>query len=369
MKQTLLNDFNITRVLVAPLDWGLGHATRCIPIVRALLYQGYEVVLAAEGKTAALLQKEFPQVSFVELKGYRIRYSQKDDFLMTLARQLPKVLQTMRQEHKWLMSLAVEEKIDLVISDNRYGLWHPHIPCIFMTHQLQVRTPYRFLNGWVRWIHYRFIEKFDACWVPDVKAWPGLAASLSHPRWLPNLPVSYIKLLSRFVPNHLPIKFTCCALLSGPEPQRTILESMLVEAFSEITDPILLIRGLPEGGPALDVPANVTVVDHYTNDLLGYAIQRSEYIVCRSGYTSVMELLSLRKKMILVPTPGQTEQEYLALQLMRQELALSFPQKGFCLTAALAAAKNHAFATVDLPVFEEKQLPDLIAQSLQKSLT
>ncbi|MCU0323584.1 MAG: hypothetical protein MUE72_14305 [Chitinophagaceae bacterium] len=192
-------NFNIKTVLVAPLDWGLGHATRCIPIIKALLAKDYKVIIAADGKPKTLLQQEFPELFFVQLKGYQIEYSKNKLFLpIKILSQVPKILQAIRYEHQWLKRAILDYNIDLVISDNRFGLNHSTIPCIFITHQLTIQTPFSWLTSWVQKINYNYINRFTTCWIPDVAGKNNMAGILSHPKKLPLIPVEYIGLLSRF---------------------------------------------------------------------------------------------------------------------------------------------------------------------------
>jgi UDP:flavonoid glycosyltransferase YjiC (YdhE family) len=191
--------FNIQKVLIAPLDWGLGHATRCIPIIKALVNNGYTVSIAAEGAQANLLQNEFPNLVILPLKGYRVRYSKSKWALpFRLLWQVPKLLQIIRYERNWLANTIKEHNIDLVISDNRYGLSSKTIPCIFITHQLTIKMPFAWLEKQVQQINYRYINRFTRCWVPDVLGGVTAAGKLSHPASLPNTKIQYTGLLSRF---------------------------------------------------------------------------------------------------------------------------------------------------------------------------
>jgi uncharacterized protein (TIGR00661 family) len=349
------------KLLVAPLDWGLGHATRCIPIIRGLLSNGHEVVLAAEKGQAALLQQEFPQLKIIPLKGYRVQYSRsKAFFALKLMTQLPRIYAAIRQEHQWLKKIVDAEKITCVISDNRYGLYHETIPCFLITHQLTIKAPFQWVEQLLQRINYRFINHFKACWVPDMAATPGIAGVLSHPEEMPAVPVHYINLLSRFVKESVPVKYDLCVLLSGPEPQRSLLEEKILHQLSGVSARILLVRGRPEDTGLPTVPAHVTVLNHLPGEALGAVIQQSELIICRSGYTTVMELLSLQKKMILIPTPGQTEQEYLAGCLSRAGMAMMIQQGGFELASALARAQQFAFEQGKVQLFDNQQLNALL---------
>ena len=354
-------NFNIETVLVAPLDWGLGHATRCIPIIRGLLSNGFKVILAAEGVQASLLNTEFPNLLILPLVGYRVRYSNKKSMLpFTILQQLPRLYITIKKEGSWLQKVIKEHKIDLVISDNRYGLSTPLIPCIFITHQLTIKAPFRWLENLLQKINYRYVNQFTACWVPDVAGEKNAAGLLSHPNLLPHTKVHYLGLLSRFQLLPTSKKYDYCILLSGPEPQRTFLEKKLLLGMDLIKGSIIFVRGKPGSNEYVEVPKNVTIKNHLPGNELQAAILQSEYIICRSGYTTVMELLSLQKKAILIPTPGQTEQEWLADWLQKLNLFITVAQADFDLAKSINIAASFSFETLFLPVFKENQIYELL---------
>jgi len=336
------------RILVAPLDWGLGHATRCIPIINALLATQCEVWLAGEGKTLTLLQQEFPQLPSIPLKGYNIHYGKtKWEVYGKLLLQIPKILEAIHLENEWLEEAIDKYHFDAVISDNRYGLYTDRIPSVFITHQLLIKTSLgdkadRFLQKF----NYHFVEDYHTCWVPDVEdPTINLAGELSHPAVLPKVPVHYIGPLSRFQPTAEAIEEKhLLFLLSGPEPQRTLLEERLLAQVTQYSGPVLLVRGLPgETAINIEAPANVSVVNHLDAAALERAILESSFVVARCGYSTVMDLMALQKRSILIPTPGQTEQAYLATHLIAQGKALCMEQEAFDLMAALALAQEYSY--------------------------
>ena len=310
----------LNNVLVAPLDWGLGHATRCIPIIKKLTEAGCTVIIAASGKTLALLSAEFPTLATVELFGYNIRYTAQKRLLpLKILWQSPNILLTIQKEQRWLKKLMRERAIDLVISDNRFGLHTNKIPCIFITHQLLIKAPFSWLERIIQLINYHFINKFSSCWVPDFKGAKTIASALSHPKHLPKVPVTYLGPLSRFAPlEKVPQKYDWLVVLSGPEPQRTILENKILLVAQHLTGAMLLVRGKPGNTNTLVAPANCTVLNHLSTSNMQQAFAESNIVVSRCGYTTVMEVLAQHKKAILIPTPGQTEQEYLAKHLFAQ---------------------------------------------------
>ena len=349
------------KVLVAPLDWGLGHATRCIPIIKGLLSHGYEVFLAGEGAQSILLKAEFPQLTLIPLKGYRVSYSNhKRGMALKLLWQLPKIWRAIQFENQWLHKQVALHHFNIIISDNRYGLHHPTVKSIFITHQLTIKAPFRVAEKWLQHIQYRLIRSFNTCWVPDIPGLNNAAGILSHPAILPPVPVTYIGWLSRFEPKKLPVIYRYCIVLSGPEPQRTQLENKLLTQLTGITDSVLFIRGLPGAANLPATPPNIICKNHLPQEALEMALLQSEWIISRTGYTTVMEILCLQKKAILIPTPGQTEQEYLAERLGLQNWAYSVLQERLEWEKATREAADFEYQWPANNNFNAAQLPALI---------
>ena len=335
------------KVLVAPLAWGLGHATRCIPIIKELINQGCTVIIAANGAQKIILQEEFPDLSFVESPGFVLKYGKNRAFtLLKIIFSLPKILIGIKQENDWLRRFAAQEELDMVISDNRYGLHAADVFSVFVTHQLAIRSSLGRAADWLlRRVNYTYIRRFSVCWVPDVEGVENLAGILSHPLKMPAIPVRYIGWLSR-----LPAFAESSAagegeavdlliLLSGPEPQRTILEQLLVAELASAELPrVVLVRGLPKGAGVLHAPKGVAVFDHLGAWEMGRIICQSKLVLARSGYSTVMDLVQLGKKAIYIPTPGQPEQEYLGGYLQERGFGICMKQRGFILKKALDRA-------------------------------
>jgi uncharacterized protein (TIGR00661 family) len=360
------------KIIIAPLDWGLGHATRCIPLIMNLLENDCEVIIAADGQIRSLLQYEFPQLEFLPLKGYNIQYANQKRWLpLKILLQFPGILISIYKEHQWLKKVVKNFSIDAVISDNRFGMYHSRIPSVYITHQLLIKTGNRFSEYIVRKIHYWFIKKYTQCWVPDFEGATNIAGQLSHPSNIPNN-VQYIGCLSRFERNiTFETRYDLLVLLSGPEPQRTIFEKLVLSQLKHFTGSVLLIRGQPgenENRVTQDfITGSLQIKNHLTAPELNQAIQEAKMVISRSGYTTVMDLIKLQKKAILVPTPGQTEQEYLAGYLMQQKLFYSVNQHEFLLNEALKMADAFPFiyAEYDMQLYKKAvhQFVQLIANT------
>lgn len=343
-KTAVLINKNI-RVLIAPLDWGLGHVTRCIPIIKHLILNNCTVFIAAQGTSKTLLEIEFPQVQFLSLKGYEVRYTKSKRLLpLKILLQLPKLYISIIKEHLWLKKICAIHSIDAIISDNRYGMWHSKIPAIFITHQLLIKGPNKWIETFLQKVNYKHINRFSCCWVPDFENEPALAGKLSHPKQLPEIPVKYLGPLSRFsISNNSSIKYNLLIILSGPEPQRSLLEKQLLNDLKTYNGSVLMVRGLP-GNLLKPVNFNnVLIENHLSAHELEAAFWHAEMIISRAGYTTVMDVIKLKKKSILIPTPGQTEQEYLGDYLQSKQLCVTFNQQSFKLGKALKVAEGFQY--------------------------
>jgi UDP-N-acetylglucosamine transferase subunit ALG13 len=358
---------NLT-ILIAPLDWGLGHAARCIPLIKFLLQLHCKVIVAAEGAQQKLLQAEFPAVTFVPIPGYRIKYTKVERFfVLKIALQLPKIFLTIYREKKWLDNFLKNNTVDAVISDNRYGLYHPKVTSVFITHQLRIKAPFALAENIVQRINYRYINKFSQCWVPDEKGIINLAGDLSHPLIFPKIPVTYIGGLSRLERQpETEKKFDLLIILSGPEPQRTLLEKKMLNELAIFKGKVLFVRGLPESTKVLPAENDVIIKNHLPAKELEKVISESEYIISRSGYTTVMDICKLQRKSILIPTPGQTEQEYLAYHLQKQGWCVSISQQKFNLSDALKKAKSFTYRFPELKMETYKEGLTNFVNELQK---
>jgi len=316
-------------ILVAPLNWGLGHATRCIPIIRELQINDFTPILASDGDALKLLKKEFPLLECIELPSYHIKYPKNGTyFRLKLLLQFPKLISAVKNEKKTIESIVAKRNISGIISDNRFGVYHKNIPSVYITHQLNVLSG--ITTALSSKIHQDIIKKFDECWVPDSNEGYNYSGKLGH---IGNSKINlkYIGLLSRFKKKELIIKYDYLVLLSGPEPQRTILEKKLYKELKNSTKKILFIKGKIESEQKIASEKNITSYNYMTSNELETAINESELIIARSGYTTIMDLAKMNKKAFFIPTPGQFEQMYLAQRLQKLNHAPYCSQDNFCI--------------------------------------
>jgi uncharacterized protein (TIGR00661 family) len=362
---------NLT-ILVAPLDWGLGHATRCIPIIKFLQSQNHQVIIAAEQNTEILLKQALTQVTFIQLKGYRIKYSTTSfKTFVKLLSQIPSILLSIYKEHQWVKKVVKNYAIDVIISDNRFGLFHKTTPSVFITHQLMIQTGSKIGNKLLQQLNYLFVQQFTQCWVPDVATDNNIAGKLSHPKRLPNN-VHYIGPLSRLSKMVAEKKeYALTILLSGPEPQRTIFETLLLQQVASIDGKILLVRGLPNANyeTASNLPNNVVCKAYLAAPEISQAVAESALVICRSGYSTIMDLIAIEAPAILVPTPGQTEQIYLAKHLQEQGYFYCTTQQNLAVSAAINSFYTHKYLPPQIPVNIFEQVIDEFLFNISKNNT
>ena len=341
--------FNNSRknILVAPLNWGLGHATRCIPIIRELEKNGFNPIIASDGIALALLKKEFPHLIALELPSYNIEYSKKSTFLKwKLLKNSPNIIKTIFTEKKWVKKWISEYQLDGIISDNRLGVRNKKIKSVYITHQINV------LSGITTWIssqlHRYFIRKYDECWIPDLKNFPNFSGVLGHLKKNKSkkLNLKYIGILSRFEKQELPKKYDLMVILSGPEPQRTILEKKIISELQNYRGEVVFIKGKVEKEQKHERIDSITFYNFMQSEQLEKTFNESEMVLCRSGYSTIMDLAKLGKKAFFIPTPGQYEQEYLARKFKRNGLINFSKQDLFTIEKVKEANQYPGFSNV-----------------------
>ena len=334
-------------ILYFILNWGLGHATRSIPVIRMLQQVGHRVVLVSTGRSLKLLQSEFPSTEYVDLPDYGIRYSRFGWALIPhLLAQMPRIFYALLREHHATEKLVKKYKADLIVSDNRYGCYSRHIPSFFMTHQLRFQLPKgmgwsAFISEWFNQIYFRHYKRIV---VPDVAGEPNLSGDLSHKGRISTHPkLCYVGGLTSIVPQtRLSEDIDLLVLISGPEPQRSQFEERVLEQIHDVPGKRVIIAGRPEEvfSSYFSDDSDLEIHAHLQRETMASIIQRAKVIVARSGYSTLMELVPLNKRMILIPTPGQTEQEYLANHLKEHYFCLVGKQTTFDINAVLSQIQS-----------------------------
>jgi predicted glycosyltransferase len=361
-------------VLICPLDWGLGHASRMIPVIIKLIRSGFHVLLGGSGKSGDLLKMTFPQLQFVFFPSPVIRYSRGKLLWVKLIWQLPAIIISVFKEHKQIKQFIKAYSLDIIVSDNRYGLFCREVYTIFVTHQISPVLPVIF-----RWLEYPLylliksvIQHYNECWIPDFEDENiNLSGKLSH-RFTKPRNARYIGILSRFNMNNMIAevsaddKYNIVIILSGPEPQISKFEKAVREQVCTCSLKTIIINGLREITLPVFFSQNnqITTVSHLETQQFRNVLSNADIIICRSGYSSIMDLITLGRFALLVPTPGQPEQEYLAEYLSDKGWFLYSNQSEFDIDILL---KKLPFQTgINHPDFYNESDDLLINISLNK---
>ena len=325
------------RILVSPLDWGLGHATRLIPVIDQLIQQGAEVIIGANGRSLTLLQETFPRQKTLELPGYKVSYSRTNFQVLKILTQIPRLVSVIKEENRLATEWVKQFNISGIISDNRYGIWNKDIPSIFICHQISPIIPeiFSLLKKQVYNTHLRYMRPFREIWIPDFAGDENISGELSHHFPIPEN-AKFIGPLSRFqtMEEIKPWSYSelkgkspdILAVLSGPEPQRSIFENRIVAQSRHINRMVWIVQGRTEVHE-ISQQGNVTFISFMGQNDLYRGLKEANMVISRSGYSSIMDFIALGiKKWVLIPTPGQTEQEYLAKKLSQTKRVISYPQ-------------------------------------------
>ena len=315
------------KIIVAPLNWGLGHAARCVPIIHFLLENNFVPIIASDGNALTFLEKEFPNLESFELPSYGISYAK--NLKTSLLFQLPKIANAVRKEQK-IIQKYIENNTGVVgvISDNRFGVRSNKVPSVYITHQLNV------ISGVTTFIsskiHQRIIKKFNECWIPDSNdnQLSGLLSKCDNKK----LNLKYIGALSRLKKENISIKNDVLVVLSGIESQRESLEQKVLLELKKYKGKVVLVQGKIEKEQIVKIENGIKIYNYLLSSDLEKELNQSELIICRSGYSSIMDLAILHKKAFFIPTPNQPEQEYLATYLEKQNLAPFCKEEDFSLS-------------------------------------
>ncbi|MFY0603965.1 MAG: glycosyltransferase [Flavobacteriaceae bacterium] len=321
------------KIIVAPLNWGLGHATRCVPIIELLVKNNFTPILASDGNALQYLKKEFPELETIALPSYDISYAK--NLKWHLLSKTLKIRKAILMERNIIEHYVSEDK-DVIgmISDNRFGVRSTKVHSVYITHQINV------LSGWTTfftsYVHQRIIKKFDECWIPD-EAQSVFSGKLSESK--SKLNQRYIGILSRFKKEQRKKEYDVAVVLSGVEPNRSELEKKLLSELKEYDGQVVFIRGVIETKQRKNVDGNITVYNYVLSEELQSILNTSEIVVSRAGYSSVMDYAALEKKAILIPTRNQTEQEYLGGYLANKQKAICVNENIFSFSMIEEAKK------------------------------
>jgi UDP-N-acetylglucosamine transferase subunit ALG13 len=344
-------------ILICPLEWGLGHAARMIPVARKLQEMNNNIFIGSGEEHLSLFRNELPGVSYIKFPGFKPSYSRYIPQYLALLLRTPLLLYHIMLEHFRLKGIIRENAIDIVISDNRFGLWNRDVTTAYVTHMPLIPFPkmFRFLEFAGVFLHGIIIKKYTLCFIPDLPGEVNISGRLSHGIKIPGN-TRYIGILSRFnttepTQKENPVQFQHnTVILSGPEPQREILKQKLIAVLKHEKPITVILEGKPGNTNETAKCGNIIIYNHLPASEMREIISGSKLIITRSGYSTIMELISLNCNALLIPTPGQTEQEYLAEYLS---------EKGWFLTISQSALKSG----ISFPSYKTNVHSEIIDQS------
>ncbi len=352
-------------VLFAPLNWGLGHATRLVPVIELFLSNQVKVLLAADKRPYDFLKDRFPECEMIRLPGFEVFYPEKGSMALRMMLSFSDMQKKASEAHKLLEEIIEQFNVDIVISDNRYELSSSKAYSVFITHQLNIQT-----FGWqrlfkpiIRKITWSYIRKYDELWIPDFKdPAQSLSGKLSHVKQFPVENYHFTGPLSRFDLNtgiHKMDSFDLLVILSGPEPQRTIFEQMVTEHLLKNNLKATILQSKPEK-KMIQQNKQITFISHADDQQMATLIKSADLVISRPGYSTIMDLSVFGKKAVFVPTPGQTEQIYLARELKNRGYCYFEEQASFNLVHAIEASKKYS----GLPLLTRNTKPEALVTKL-----
>jgi UDP:flavonoid glycosyltransferase YjiC (YdhE family) len=326
------------KIFFPVLNWGLGHASRSLPLIRKYLNHGHDVIAASDGEALTMLRRELPDQKVLQLPGYGIHYSSKY-MPFNMLRYGPGMLKAMKTENELTSAVVKREHIDCIISDNRYGCYHKNVPSALITHQLQVFTGQKLLDIYIRRQIRGWCRKFSEIWIPD-QAPPGnITGELSDVDTTP-VPKYFLGVVSELNCKAAKGKYDAVAVISGPEPQRALFEELVIKQLGALEGRYAIVAGRPNTDDVVREEKNLTIIPYMTRSQLSGLLAQTDIVIARSGYTTLMDLAKTGHKAILCPTPGQYEQIYLADRLASLNQCVYERQENLKLETALQDVKK-----------------------------
>jgi uncharacterized protein (TIGR00661 family) len=340
-------DSSSKNVFIAPLNWGLGHATRNLPLIRKFMANNYKIYIAASGRSKELLMKEVPDCIFIDYPEYPIKYPRSRFFVTRFMLIIfPQMLIAMWKEKKKLIKLNEQYHFDLIISDNRFSLALKGVPSYLISHQLRYKLPWpiRKMEWLPEFFNYLHFRKYDKIIIPDSNERQSLTGELSHNlRYIPNDKLFYAGILADLPEENNTEEQTIdyFIIVSGPEPQRTKLENIIFQQVGNLKGKIIVALGIPEKNYKIRM-GDAVFHTYMSRQEISYYLRKARFIISRPGYTTVMEMIELKKRGLFIPTPGQIEQEYLAAYFMENGWCYAASQYGLNILESERIAQKYS---------------------------
>jgi uncharacterized protein (TIGR00661 family) len=324
-------------------SWGLGHATRSLPLIRKLISEDHNLTIITSGRTLKLLQREIKDdAQYMDVPDYPILIS--EDAKRVMVKSLvywPSFIRRMQVGLAILTKLLQRKNYDMILSDGRYDMYNKKIPSFFISHQMRIMNPLRikFLETASELFNHFFFKRFYGVLVPDYRQ-DDLSGDLSHNlKLLDENRLHYVGILSDFKRRKTKKDIDYLVSLSGPELQRKILEKKLLSQLEGLKGKIVVTLGKAEATHQKS-DDNIRVYSYLSKEKREEILNRTKLVISRSGYSTIMDLAVINTKALMIPTPGQIEQQYLAEYNTVKEKIYSVNQSSIDLKRDIELAKK-----------------------------
>ncbi len=327
-------------------SWGLGHATRSLPVMRKLIEEGNNLTVISHGNSLKFLKRELGDggIRYFDVKDYPIPIAEtRGAFIAKSFLYWPKFMSRMHRGLEFVTKLLEKEKIDVIISDGRYDIYSRRIPSFLINHQVRVLNPLnlRTLEFGSEIYNLFFLnDRFIKFLVPDYEN-DDLSGKLSHNlKLIKREKIAYVGVLSDFRKRDLKKDIDYLISITGPEPQRSILENILMKQIGNMDGKIVITLGRPDK-EVFRKEENIEVYNIVNKEKREEFLNRAKMVISRSGYSTIMDLAVIKTKALLIPTPGQVEQEYLAKYHMEKGTFYSVDQDRINLPEDVKKARRY----------------------------
>lgn len=331
------------RIIYAVCSWGLGHATRSLPVIRKLKEEDNDLTIISNGRSLDLLKKEIgDEAKYYDIPDYPMLLSENSrQFMAKSVVYWPSFIARMESGLQALNKILQKRKYDRIISDARYDMYSKKIPSFFITHQIRIMNPLRigiFERG-SETFNLFFFKRFFGVIVPDFEK-DNLSGDLSHNlNKIDENKLHYAGVLSDFKKKKKKKDIDYMISISGPEPQRTILEKKIISKVNDLSGKIIITLGKTESIKKFS-KKNIETYSFLSKEKREDFLNRSKLVISRSGYSTILDLAVIGTKALMIPTPGQVEQEYLGKYHNKKKTFYSVNQENINLLKDIEIAKK-----------------------------
>ena len=311
MHQTLIKSIKHSRILLSPLNWGLGHVSRTVPIIQWLLANENEVIICCDESQERFYRNYFPEIWYVPHEGYPFKFKGNGNWTLDILKTFSALHLFLKDEKRRVKDLVEKFNPDLIISDQRFGFISKKVKSVIISHQ--VNLPVSNWNLLARVWNRKLLSKFNEVWIPDTieQEFSGELSNgnLKNKHFIGNC--SRFKNVLKENSMSKVKQYKYLGIISGPAPYNKQLLDLLIKKMELSNQKVVVI--IPE--ELYDESLNselITAISSPSHKEFIELLLESKIVISRAGYSTLMDLVETKNEGILIPTPGQAEQEYLS---------------------------------------------------------